>query len=165
MKTEKINLIFTNNNYEEWLEDMVNSMEEEECKEDFNYERYAEDCEIWLGDERTNLNIPIEGCIVCFGVLDLWDGKHNGGKIIGNNVRDILQGFCGDYITMFCDRYNVRCKDSHHDGTNEYLYRIAKDKETAKRLVDKVAYEGMTEEAFRKATRSVRPFIAKVYGW
>ena len=161
----KRNLIWTNDNYDEWLEAMISDMCDEETEEDFDEERYSEDCSIWLDDERSNLNIPIEGCIVCFAVLDLWDGRHNGAKIIGNNVKDILNGSCGDYVTWFCDRYNVRCEDSHHDGTNVYLYRIAKSREQANRLVDKIAYNGMTEEQFRKATRSVRPFVAKVYGW
>jgi hypothetical protein len=158
-------IIWSNNEYDEWYHSIINDMYEGESEDDFDEERYAEDCSIWLDDERSNLNIPIDGCIVCFAVLDLWDGKHNGAKIVGNNVKDILQDCCGDYVTWFCDRFNVLCEDTHHDGTNIYLYRIAKDRETANKLVEKVAYNGMTEENFRKKTRSVRPFIAKVYGW
>ena len=35
----------------------------------------------------------------------------------------------------------------------------------ADRLVQAIAFENMTEEEFRKATRSLRPYVAKVYGW
>jgi hypothetical protein len=45
------------------------------------------------------------------------------------------------------------------------LYRVAKSKEDAERLVNAIAYGGMTEEQFRKATRSLRPYVANVYGW
>jgi hypothetical protein len=59
----------------------------------------------------------------------------------------------------------VRCEASHHDGSNSYLYRVARDEEQADRLVQAIAFENMTEEEFRKATRSLRPYVAKVYGW
>ena len=158
-------IIFTNNNYDEWLKCMIADMDDCDSEEDFDEERYGEDCSIWLDDERSNLNIPIDGCIVCFAVLDLWDGKYNGAKIIGNNIKNILNSSCGDYVTWFCDRFNVRCEDAHHDGTNVYLYRIANSREHAEKLVGEIAYNGMTEEEFRKRTRSVRPFVAKIYGW
>ena len=166
---EKVNknrrVIWSNNYFDERLKDMIADMSEDETEDDFDEERYGEDCSIWLDDERSNLNIPIDGCIVCFAVLGLWDGHHNGAKIIGDNINKILHSSCGDYVTWFCDRFNARCEDTHHDGTNTYLYRIAKNREQAQKLVDKIAYEDMTEKEFRKATRSVRPFIAKVYGW
>ena len=158
-------VIWSNDDFDEWLKCMIADMSEDETEDDFDEARYSEDCSIWLSDERSNLNIPIDGCIVCFAVLDLWDGHYNGAKIIGDNIKNILRGSCGDYVTWFCDRFNVRCEDAHHDGTNVYLYRIAKNREQAEKLVNKIAHGGMTEEKFRKATRSVRPFIAKIYGW
>jgi hypothetical protein len=42
---------------------------------------------------------------------------------------------------------------------------VAKDRDTAERLVEKIAYEGMTEQQFMKATKSLRPYVAEVYGW
>ncbi len=162
-KNKKI--IWTNDDFDEWKESMIANMGEDETEDDFNEERYAEDCSIFLDDERSNLNVPIDGCIVCFAVLDLWDGQYKGAKIVGDNVKKILDTSCGDYVTWFCDRFNARCEDTHHDGTNTYLYRIAKNRKQAETLVNKIAYEDMTEKEFRKATRSVRPFIAKVFGW
>lgn len=161
-------VIWNNNDYDEWEKSMLIDYPDEASREEegieINYERYQEDCDQFLDDERANLNVDVDGVIVCFAVLGLWDGEHNGAGIMGSNVRDILHSEC-DYIDWYCDRYNVRCDASHHDGTNHYLYRVAKDWEQAERLKHAIAYEGMTEEAFRRATRSLRPYVAKVYGW
>jgi hypothetical protein len=161
-------VIWTNDDYQEWERCMLIDYPDEASREEegieINYERYAEDCDNNLDDERVNLNVKVDGIIVAFAELGLWDGEHQGGAVIGDNVNRILHSDC-DYLDWYCDRYNVRCRASHHDGTNYYLYRVAKDREQAKRLVDAIAYDGMTEEQFRKATRSLRPYVAKVYGW
>ena len=161
-------VIWTNDDYSEWERCMLIDYPDEASREEegieINYERYHEDCDTYLDDERANLDVEVDGCIVAFGVLGLWDGNHNAACTFGNKVKNILKSEC-DYLDWYCDRYNVRCRASHHDGTNYYLYRVAKDREQAKRLVDAIAYEGMTEEQFRKSTKSLRPYVAKVYGW
>ena len=161
-------VIWTNDDYDEWERCMLIDYPDEASREEdgieINYERYHEDCDQYLYDERANLNVEVDGVIVCFAVIGLWDGNHTGANSFGDNVRNILYSDC-DYVDWYCDRYNGRCDASHHDGTNHYLYRVAKDRKQAKELVDAIAYEGMTEEQFRKATRSLRPYVAKVYGW
>jgi len=154
-------VIWTNNDYEEWKACML---EDGYTEEDCELDRYYEDCTNNLWDERANLDVPVDGVIVAFADLGLWDGRHNGAKVVGRYVKKILSSG-NDYQDWYCDRYNVRCEDIHHDGTNYYLYRVAKDEEQADRLVQAIAYEGMTEEEFRKATKSLRPYVAKVYGW
>ena len=101
---------------------------------------------------------------MAFASLGLWNGRVNGAKLIGTKVKSILNSNC-DYVTWYCDRYNVRCDAIHHDGTNHILYRVAKSKEDAERLQNLIAYHDMTEEEFRKRTRSLRPYVANVYGW
>lgn len=161
-------IIWTNNDYSEWEEAMLQEYPTEEIREEegikIDYDTYCDDCEINLYDERANLNKEVDGVIVAFVNLGTWQGRVFGGGIIGTNVKDILKSDC-DYVTWYCDPWNVRCDAVHHDGTNHYLYRVAKDRDTALRLIDKVAYGGMTEEQFRKATKSLRPYVAKVYGW
>ena len=154
-------VIWTNNNYEEWKACML---EDGEAPEDCTYERYYDDCDTYLWDERGNLDVPVDGVIVAFADLGLWDGRHNGAKMFGSKVSSILHS-SNDYQDWYCDRYNVRCTDIHHDGTNFLLYRVAKDEEQANRLVQAIAYEDMTEEEFMKATKSLRPYVAQVYGW
>ena len=161
-------VIWSNNDYDEWekcmLEDYPDEASREEENIEISYERYMDDRDNDLYDERANLDVPVDGVIVCFADLGLWDGHHQGAKKFGKYVKNILRSDC-EFNDWFCDRYNVRCKASHHDGTNTYLYRVAKDEEQADRLVEAIAYEGMTEEEFRKATRSLRPYVAKVYGF
>jgi len=157
-------IIWTNDDYDEWLKCMIADMEEGESEEDFDYDRYHEDCSLFLDDERTNLDVEVDGYIVCFASLGLWNGIRNGAKLVGTNVKDILYDNC-DFITWYCDVHNVRCDASHHDGTNHYLYRVADTKEKAERLIEKIAFKDMSEEEFRRATKSLRPYVAKVYGW
>lgn len=153
-------------NEEDWKEDFmdwceINGYNPDE--KDIN-EFIGDSLSIYLDDERANLNEEVDGVIVVFASLGLWNGRHNGSAIIGTNVKDILYSEC-DYCNWYCDTYNVRCTAAHHDGRNNYLYRVAKDRDAAERLAYKIAYEGMSEEQFRKATRSLRPYVAKVYGW
>ena len=161
-------VIWTNDNYDEWEACMLIDYPTEEIQKEneveISYDAYNEECDINLYGERANLDIEVDGCIVAFVDLGLWDGRHNGGGIIGTNVKDILSSDC-DYLDWYCDQHNVRCRASHHDGTNYYLYRVTKSREQARNLINAIAYDGMTEEQFRKATRSLRPYVAKVYGW
>ena len=152
--------------YEDWEDDWrdyldVNCIEEEESN---LYEWVDETLGYYLDDERSNLKKEVDGVIVAFANLGLWDGHHQGAKIVGTNIKNILYSEC-DYAEWYCDVYNVRFKGAHHDGGNTILYRVAKDRDTAERLVDKIVYDGMTEEQFRKATKSLRPYVAKIYGW
>ena len=155
-------IIWSNYDYEDWKKCMMeDGFSEEEC----TYERYYDDCDLFLQDERANLNVEVDGVIVAFASLGLWDGAYNGAAKFGSNVKNILVSSSCDYCTWYCDRYNVRFDGIHHDGSNHYIYRVAKNEDEASRLIHKIAYEDMTEEQFRKATRSLKPYVAKVYGW
>ena len=48
---------------------------------------------------------------------------------------------------------------AHHDGTNYVLYRIAKDKANAERLLDKIASGHMNEKEFMRATKSLKTLL------
>jgi len=154
-------IIWTNNDYDEWKEALLADGEEEES---LTYERYYEDCAVFIDDECCNLNKEVDGYIVAFADLGLWNGKHKASKLVGNNVRDILVQL-NDYDTIFCDPFNVRHESIHHDGTNRILYRVAKDRVQAEKLAQKIAFGDMNEEQFRRATKSLRPYVARVYGW
>ena len=158
-------IIWTNEDYDEWRDCVIK--DDYLTEDEATYERYYEDCELNLDDEKSNLDIELDGdgIIVVFAVLDLWNGKYNGAKTAGHYVKKIFGVTCGDYITFYCDRYNVWCEDGHHDGRNVYLFRVAKDIETANRLVNAIAYKGMTIEQFKRRTKSLRSYVANVYGW
>ncbi len=153
-------IIWTNNDYEEWCDAMKDEITDEEITPEY----YGFCCETNLEDEMANLNVEVDGYIVAFASLGLWYGRVNGAKLVGTNVRDILYSN-DDYVTWYCDVHNVKAEMIHHDGTNHVIYRVAKNKEFAEKLVNMIVNNGMTEEGFRRATRSLRPYVANVYGW
>jgi hypothetical protein len=118
----------------------------------------------WMQDEEINLNKPVDGVIVGFAVLGLWNGHPNGGKVYGDNAKSILD-YGEDYNEWYGDGKDIRGTFTHHDGTNCVLFRIAESREEAESLVEQIAYGGMTEEEFCKATKSLYPVVANIYGW
>ena len=137
--------------------------EERPCRD---WDEAGEDIRNWLECEKSNLDIdlPDGAVVVGFGVLGLWRGPVNGGKVMGGNVNSIFW-YAEDSNRIFCDRHNVRGEYSHHDGTNRVLWRVAPSKSAAEALVHKVAYCGLSEADFRRRTRSLRPYVAKAFGW
>jgi len=145
-------------------------------KEDLFGEEVSEALARWYEDERTNLDVPAKGigkkyenggCIVAFADMGLWYGRRIGAAMRGENLNSFLDTATqGDYTYCFyADRYNIRAKWSHHDGTHYVLFRLAKNEADAARIVDAVASGRMNEKQFRKATRSLRPQVASIYGW
>lgn len=118
----------------------------------------------WLNYERCNLNKQVDGVIIVFGDLGLWNGRKQGYQILGNNIADILKSSC-EYAEWYGDGYNIRSRMTHHDGTNYILYRVAKDREEAERIAEKIYNREIDEQGFRKRTRSLYPYVAGVYGW
>ena len=157
-------IIWTNtDNYESWKHEML---EEGYSEEETTLEAFYESIENWFDDELANLNNDLDKVVVCFATLGLWDGKHRGAKICGNNVHDFLHSAVGDCnYTFYCDQYNVRADASHHDGNNTMLYRLCKNKDEAERIMAQWVYEDAPEEKVRKKTRSLRPYVARVYDW
>ena len=145
--------------YEDWL--MANDLDADKHS---IYDFINDSLSLFYEDELINLDVEVDGVIIAFADLGLWYGRRDGVKIVGTNVKDILSSEY-EYNDWYCDVWNVRCDVSHHDGNNHYLYRVAKDRESAERIIEKVLEGRMDEEKFRKATRSLRPYIAKVYGW
>ena len=106
-----------------------------------------------LTDERMNLDKQIEGVVIAFADLGLWNGRRQGYKILGHNINGIFNGF------------NIRGSLSHHDGTHYVLYRVAKDIDEAERIGEMIYNREIDEAGFRKKTRSLYPYVAEIYGW
>jgi hypothetical protein len=153
-------VIWSNDDYDEWAEAMADEITDEEITPEY----YGFCRENDLDDERANLNVEVDGYIVAYANLGLWNGRVRGAKLIGTNVSQILYTN-DDYATWFCDPHNVKAETIHHDGRNYVLYRVAETKEKAELLVNRIAYGGMSEENFRRATKSLRPYVANVFGW
>jgi len=118
----------------------------------------------FFDDERRNLNKDIDGVIVGFADLGLWNGHRNGGKVFGDKANSILD-YGEDYNEWYGDGEDIRGTFTHHDGTNCVLFRIAESREEAEHLVEQIAYGGMTEDEFCAATKSLYPVVANIYGW
>ena len=119
----------------------------------------------YLDDERANLNEQTDGRILVIADLGLWNGRRDGYKILNENVNSIFSTG-EDYTEWYSDGHNIKAIASHHDGTNYYEYRIIREDRNIQNLLDAI-YNG--EEISRKKlnyyTKSLHPYIAKVYGW
>lgn len=126
-------------------------------------EEWSEAVNEALNDERCNLNREVNGIIVAFADLGLWDGRKQGYLLIGRNIGNILHSSYD--AEWYGDTYNIRGIERHHDGTNYILYRVAKDEETALRIAGKIYNGDIDDVKFRKMTHSLYPYVAKIYGW
>ena len=153
--------------YKEYLE--MNDMDDEDPDdEDAIYQWMNETNDMYLDDERCNLNKEVEGRILVIADLGLWNGRKSGYKTLGTNIREIFninpRGF--DYAEFYGDGYDIRATEHHHDGTNEYLYRIIREDRNIDNLLDAI-YNGeeITSRKLNYYTKSLYKDVADVYGW
>ena len=121
----------------------------------------------FLDDERLNLDIELEGKIVVFAELGLWSGNKFAYKETNaTNIKDILYSR-GD-IEFFCDSYNLKAKEIHHDGINSYTYRVIREgkEKSIHNLFDKIiAGKQVTKADINRYTRSLVKEVNNIYGW
>ena len=115
--------------------------------------------------EKINLNKLLPNDIIAIGEVGVWTGQHRGGKVLGNNLNEILYtGDCDD-ISVTYDRYNVHSTLAHHDGQHHMIYRMIKEGVDGDRLLEKQIYGGgLTKNDISRYTTSLVPFIKEVYG-
>lgn len=121
---------------------------------------------IFINDERDNLSekyTGFKGYIVAFAELGLWNGVKIASKVY-DDISDILQNTSCDGSEWYLDEWNVRFRGVHHDGTNNVLYRYVDTEKRANDIMNKIVCGGMNLKQFKKATKSIRPFVQKVYG-
>ena len=118
-----------------------------------------------LDDERWNLNVETDGRILVIADLGFWDGRKQGYKILKGKVSDILYDDA-DYIEWYGDGHNIKATASHHDGTNYYEYRVIREDRNIQNLLDAIySGEEITRKKLNYYTKSLYPYVAKVYGW
>jgi len=153
----KQTVIWTNDYFEKWQESMMANYGYTE--DEATMELFSEDIGYDFDRVRCRLNKNLDGCVVAFGDLGLWDGHHNGGRVLGENLSSVLKSTCGDYVTFTVEGRDIRCEDKHHDGTNVYTYRLARSYDVARNLVNKIAYGGMSLTAFKRATKPLGDIV------
>ena len=161
---------------EEFVKDIRKEMESEYPNEtdkwwwDFAEKTNRE----YLGDEQMNLSgIVFPKEIIIFADLGLWNGRKSAYKTTGTRkVSEVLKnGYLRGLsnIKYWVDAYgNLRAEESHHDGTNTYLFRVFKDfvsEETEQFVLDKAARGTLTKDNITRYTRRLGKEIADVYGW
>ena len=121
-----------------------------------------------LGCERMNLDIQLQQPIIVIADLGLWYGRRPAYRLIrSGNIKDCL------YSEYDCEWYldhlgDLRCRATHHDGTNYYLYRVFRDdmSEEQQENFEAKLYEGKaTRRDINRYTRRLGDEIADVYGW
>ena len=155
--------------YKEFLE--INEMEvPDKINDNDLYDWMYETNDMYLEDERMNLNIPTEGRIICIADIGLWDGRRSGYKLYDHNIGECL------YLTQNCEygefyvdeHNNLRSRQSHHDGTHYLLFREFKPEITsdqADNFCHKINNGKATAKDITRYTRSLGKRIKKVYGW
>ena len=119
----------------------------------------------YLWDERVNLNEKIDGRILVLGDIGRWNGRVNGYKILDDNISSILETDC-DYCEWYSDGYNIKFKGMHHDGVNYHLYRVIREDRNIDNLLNDI-YDGkeISRKKLNYYTKSLHPYVAKIYGW
>ena len=153
--------------YKEYLE--MNDREDEDPNdEDAIYQWMIETNDMYLDDERCNLNKYVEGRILIIADLGLWNGRKSGYRILGSNIKEIFsinsRGF--EYAEFYGDGHNIRAVEHHHDGTNYYEYRVIREDRKIENLLDDI-YNGkeITRKKLNYYTKSLYKDVANVYGW
>lgn len=166
-----IDTYFPNNEtFEMWKKDYIDNLtadgeDYEEIDDTYLYEKYFDDVNYWVEDEIANLNEEIDGVIVAFADLGLWNGRKKGARRFDSNINSIINDCGCDYIKLYADRYNILGKMSHHDGTHYLTYRIAPTHEIAEEIINRASMGQLTEEYFKRKTKSLRKHVAEIYGW
>ena len=138
-----------------------------------DYAAYYEDQEIYLDDEKTNLNIKTSGCVMAFAANSTnypeyyGSGLRYGHIALGHNVNSIFD-MPGDDREFFYDGYDVRGYWANHDWGGVVIFRAWRSgvSEKAKSHFINLFGRGLASyEDMEKVTRSIGPDVAKVYGW
>ena len=139
---------------------------EEDTDDENNLWRYIdEELDRYRDDERMNLDVPTDGHILAIADLGLWNGRKQGYKILDESANSIFS-ISEDYNEYYSDGYNIRANCIHHDGTNHILYRVIREDRNIQNLLDAI-YNGeeITRKKLNYYTRSLEPYVRRVYGW
>lgn len=160
-------------NLEDWKEGLLENRELNNLPTDVDDDTLREEMyelnNNYLDDERMNLNIKTEGRIVCIADLGFWNGRRTGYKLYGHNVGECLEFFqdC-DYADFYVDRYDFRCKQTHHDASTYGVFRELKPSLSSDQVDNFLwkIYQGkVTQKDITRYTNSLKERIKKVYGW
>ena len=157
--------------FDQWKEDMIAYRTEN----DYDNPEDVSDDDVWsfideslgnqLDDERCNLNIETEGRILAIADLELWNGLVRGYRILGTNVNNIFD-INENYNEYYSDGRNIKATCTHHDGTNWVEYRVIRENRNIDNLLNDIYNcKHVSYQKLNYYTKSLLPYVAKVYGW
>ena len=172
MVTNIKSVIWSNYNYnlEDW-EDFLNEAYPEVTDENEKYIIIADENNRYLEDEIGNLDYSLPTEIIIIGSLGLWNRRipYAYKETRYKNLKDCLhfEDSC-EYAEWYVDKKNNLCsKQSHHDGTNYYLYRMWKEGLTdtqKENFLNKIYTRQVTSKDITRYTKSLGKIVCDIYG-
>lgn len=168
---ERLHTIWNSNiDFSDWIDDL--RAEYPDYSDDKLYEIACSTNDSYLDDERANLNIKCGSPIILIADIGTWNGRHSGYRIIqSGNIADCLepQLKSPSDIVFYVDKQgDLRADETHHDGTNHYLFRKIKktiSEQRLEKLEDNILSGEVTSNEIARATDRLGDKIAAVYGW
>lgn len=157
-------------NLEEWKDFLEEDRELNPDLYEEGEDGYLRVCEInsaYLEDERINFDKKLENPILIIADLGLWNGRAAAYKIlVSGNLKDIL---CAQVNGMsenhwYCDGYNICCDETHHDGTNHYLYREIRNMDNIEHFLELIYQKQDWKSCLNYYTRSIAKDVGRIYG-
>ncbi len=116
---------------------------------------------------RDYLDTVIDSEIVAIAVVDRWNGRFTGYKLCGKNIRGIFStgSDCGKW---YGEDNDIKAILPHHDGTNTAVFRVFKKNISEKKkqeFLDKIYNQKLEEDDIKNITKSLYPYVKKIYGW
>lgn len=118
--------------------------------------------------ERDNLDLTLPGKVIAIADIGRWNGRRSGYRIMENNLNEVLLSHVNgaSELSVYGDGYNIQADETHHDGTNHYMYRMIRSDKDATPLLDALYYgKEVTSSLLNRYTRSLYPYVAQIYGW
>lgn len=166
----KKRIIWSNMDLEidDWRDDYAEFCEINDIEPGDDYDIYQwmnETNDLYLDDERANLNKQLDGDIIVFGDLGLWNGRANGYKIARANLNAVLD-IDDDLVSIYGDGHEIRATGCHHDGRNYYQFRAIRPGRDIDKLLDAIVNgDYISPQKLNYYTRSIYADVARIYGW
>lgn len=131
---------------------------------------YARDeIDRWFEDEKSNLpKTPL--FIVAIADLGLWNGRKTAyAEYKDCSISDLMEHLYGrsiEDVDFYVEGNELKATQYHHDGKNQITYREVTNINGWQKVKEKLYnQEKVTKEEIQRCTKSLKPYVAKVYGW
>lgn len=152
----KRKIIFTNDvNNEDYREDFNQFCEDNGVENtEENFYDFIDTCVRWDYEDIISMTDKPCNDILVIAYLGLWDGKHTGYKLLtGHKINSIFDVIQGDYFEMYIDENGeIMARDSHHDGTNHYIFREVRENVDITNLLDNLLNDRLTSRQLGACT-------------